>query len=235
MNEILQIILYSSLAGFPVIIGGLISAFLQSRQITLKEEINHWVIAFGGGALLSAIAFALIPRAMENLGTGMLSLSFLAGCFSFMGLDIWMNRKGGSLAQLVSMMMDYVPEALALGASFATESSFGLILALFIGLQNLPEGFSSYIELREKLRNATTLLLMAGLSTVGILAALSGFYFLSDNMTVISVILSFAAGGILYLIFQDIAPLSKRRNDWIPATGACLGFLLGMIGETLIG
>lgn len=76
---------------------------------------------------------------------------------------------------------------------------------------------------------------MAGLSTIGILTALSGRFFLADHFIIVAIILAFAAGGILYLIFQDIAPLSKRKNDWILATGACLGFLVGIIGEAYIG
>lgn len=235
MSEVVTIILYSSLAGFPVILGGSVSAIFQAHDIKLKQEINHWVIAFGGGALLSAIAFALVPKALEHLAITQLSMAFLGGTFCFMGMDIWMSKKGGSLAQLVSMMMDYLPEALALGASFATDSSFGLILALFIGLQNLPEGFSSYIELRQKLSRTKTLILMSLLSTVGIFAALTGRFVLADHFIIVAFILAFAAGGILYLIFQDIAPLSKRKNDWIPATGACMGFLVGILGEALIG
>jgi zinc transporter, ZIP family len=43
-----------------------------------------------------------------------------------------------------------------------------------------------------------------------------------------------SGGGILYLIFQDIAPLSKIDKNWVPATGASLGFLIGMIGEKLL-
>ena len=44
----------------------------------------------------------------------------------------------------------------------------------------------------------------------------------------------FASGGILYLIFQDIAPNVKLKRAWIPALVANLGFLIGIIGEKLI-
>jgi len=45
----------------------------------------------------------------------------------------------------------------------------------------------------------------------------------------------FAASGILYLTFQDIAPLSKMKKNWYPALGASLGFLVGIIGKKIIG
>ncbi|MDO9576932.1 MAG: hypothetical protein Q7J16_03525 [Candidatus Cloacimonadales bacterium] len=234
MNNTLQIILYSSLAGFPIIIGGLISSVFQTRKSDLKAEINHWIVAFGGGALLSAIAFALIPKAIVDLSYVELTVFFLSGTLAFMFVDIIIARIGGSLAQAISMMMDFIPEALALGASFAHNRNFGLLLAMFIGMQNLPEGFNSYLELRKKMKKRSTLLLMLGLSFIGIFAALSGEYFLNSHPKTISSIMSFAGGGILYLVFQDIAPLSKRRKDWIPATGASIGFLIGMIGEKLL-
>ncbi len=235
MNEIIEIILFSSIAGFPIIIGGLLSSIFQTNKWKLKSEINHFIIAFGGGALLSAIAFALIPRALNDLNDPVLIVIFLAGTFAFMTIDIIIGKSKGSLAQAISMMMDFIPEALALGASFAVDHKFGLLLALFIGLQNLPEGFNSYIELQKNLSKQKTLWIMFGLSFVGIAAALTGKILLSDSPKIISGILLFASGGILYLIFQDIAPLSKRRNDWIPATGASFGFLLGMLAEKLIG
>jgi ZIP family zinc transporter len=47
--------------------------------------------------------------------------------------------------------------------------------------------------------------------------------------------MTFASGGILYLIFQDIAPQSKIKNHWIPALGAVLGFAIGLLGKKLIG
>ncbi len=234
MNDILTIILFASAAGLPIIIGGSVSSIFQAKQIVLKSEINHWVVAFGGGALVSAIAFALIPKAIPILSTIELSIIFLSGTITFMIIDILIARMGTSLAQAFSMMMDFLPEALALGASFAHNHNFGLLLAIFIGLQNLPEGFNSYIELRRKMRKKQTLLLMFGLSFAGIIAALTGKFLLSNNEKLIAVIMLFAAGGIIYLVFQDIAPLSKKKNDWIPATGASIGFLIGMIGTKLL-
>jgi len=45
----------------------------------------------------------------------------------------------------------------------------------------------------------------------------------------------FSGGGIIYLIFQDIAPISKLDKNWLPALGASLHFLFGMIGFKIMG
>lgn len=234
MTDTLTIIIYSSAAGFPIIIGGLLANLLKSVKFKYKDTMVHFITAFGGGALLSAIAFVLIPKAVSNLTFVEMIIIFLAGTVVFMFLDILSNKIGGSIAQVLSMMMDFIPEALALGASFAYDHNFGLLIALFIGLQNLPEGFNSYFELNLKMSRKMTLLLMLGLSFIGVFAALTGEFLLKDHMKTVDSIMLFSGGGIMYLIFQDIAPLSKIKNEWVPATGACIGFLLGMIGDKLL-
>jgi ZIP family zinc transporter len=45
----------------------------------------------------------------------------------------------------------------------------------------------------------------------------------------------FCAGGILYLIFQDVAPQAKLERHWTPSLGAVGGFLLGLIGYMITG
>ena len=234
MDTILKIILFPSAAGFPIIIGGLISYFSRKKTNIEKSDIPRWITAFAGGSLFSAIAFALVPRALEDIRIPALSIIFLSGTFSFMILDIIIARSGSSAGMVLSMMMDFLPEALALGASFARDPKFGLLLAVFIGLQNLPEGFSSYPELAKMKKPKTVLRIMFALSFTGIFSALTGYALLRNHPVLIAGIMLYAAGGILYLIFQDVAPKTYKPNDWIPATGGSLGFLLGLIGEKIM-
>lgn len=234
MTDLTEIILYAYIGGFPVIAGGLISCIVQEKKIRSKTKINHWFIAFAGGALISAIAFALVPKGIEIISATELVVIFLSGTFTFMILDMIIARVGDSLGIVVSMLMDFLPEALALGATFAYSHQFGLLLAVFIGLQNFPEGFGSYLELNKRMRKGPALLLLLGLSFVGIFAALLGDFFFSSNQKIIHIIMLYAAGGILYLVFHDIAPLSTGKHEWIPATGASIGFVIGMIAEKLL-
>jgi len=136
----------------------------------------------------------------------------------------------------MAMLLDFLPEALALGAVFGHDHRLGMLLAAFIGAQNLPEGFNSYRDLTgvgTKPRAALKALL--GASLLGPLAACTGYFFLQDHAKLTATIMTFASGGILYLIFQDIAPQSKIRKHWIPALGAVLGFAVGLLGKKLIG
>ena len=67
------------------------------------------------------------------------------------------------------------------------------------------------------------------------MAAISGYYLLRDMPQLTASMMLFSSGGVLYLVFQDIAPMSKLQKSWFPALGVNFGFLVGMIGQKLLG
>lgn len=235
MSILIQIILASWLAGLATLVGGLLAKTFGSPRTKLQHEIIHGVIAMGGGILVAAVSFALIPEGIERLGSAMLILTFLGSGLCFCYFDIKMNQSGGSKAQFMAMLVDFIPEAISLGAVFSQNRSLGFLLAAFIGAQNLPEGFNSYrekVSAGSKPRQVLVTLLIV--SFFGPAAAAAGYLFLQNQPTTAS-LMTFASGGILYLIFQDIAPQAKLRHHWLPPLGAVIGFLIGALGKQQIG
>lgn len=110
------------------------------------------------------------------------------------------------------------------------------LLALMIGLQNLPEGFNAFRELTadNPASARRTLLLMAGTILLGPLFGLLGWSLGGNHPAVLGSVMLVAAGGILYLLFQDIAPQARLERRWAPTLGAVLGFGLGLLGDLLV-
>lgn len=237
MKEILEIVVYSFFAGITVFLGGILSKIFEKfKDYTARKLINHFAIAFGGGILIAAVAFVLIPKGIEQLSLLPLVLTFFCGTLFFCILDNKIKQKGGSFAQMMAMLMDFVPEAIALGGVFAHNIKLGLLLAIYIGMQNLPESFNAYLELKHYNHSSRkSLIILFLLSFTGTIAALMGYILLRNRPGIIAGLMAFSGGGIVFLMFQDIAPLSKIRNSWIPAVGASIGFLVGIIGEKLLG
>lgn len=236
MGEFSIIIIASWLAGLAALAGGIVACIEGSADTETKREISHGIIAFGGGILVAAVAFALLPQGIVMLSPVSLGVSFCAGGLFFCIVDIYLSKQGGTKAQFMAMLLDFIPEALALGAVFGSDHSLGLLLAAFIGAQNLPEGFNSYREItRVGTQPRVALMALLGASLLGPLAAGIGYFFLQDQNKLTATLMTFASGGILYLIFQDIAPQSKIRKHWVPALGAVLGFAVGLLGKKLIG
>jgi len=233
----LNIVLFSGFAGITVFIGGLLANYFNHhiKESPVKYEIIHTLMSFGSGIMLSAIALVLIPAGMENLELLPMGISFLAGALIFMVIDQYLAKKGGKTASLLAMMMDFVPESIALGAVFAIDPSMAYLLAVFIGLQNLPEAFNAFRDIVQSgFTVKKTLVIFFFLSFVGVFGALIGHFVLSDYPSLTSQLMTFASGGILYLLIQDIIPESKLENNYLTSLGATLGFLLGIIGEKLI-
>ena len=237
MPVILEIVILTAAAGSCIPLGGLIAGFERFRPRWLERELRHFLIAFGGGILLGAVSFVLIPEGISGMNESMFAIPVvLAGGFVFFLIERALGLRRRESPQLMGMVLDYVPEAIALGGLVALESDIAMLLALLIGLQNLPEGFNAYRELKALSGDGKkTMLVMCSLVALGPIAGLSGFLVLAQHPAVLSAIMLFASGGILYLIFQDIAPQSRMRRHWGPPLGAVFGLCLAMFSTMLVG
>lgn len=217
-------------------LGGLIAANENIQRDWLRNELRHSVVAFGGGVLLSAVVFVLIPEGEKALGNFLIIGWIAAGAAIMAVAEALLARNASSKAQLVAMLADFIPEAIALGAVMASGQGSGLLLALMIALQNLPEGFNAFREQRDDgLSTDRILCRFTTLSLLGPVAAMLGYVLLADFPQITGALMLTAAGAILYLIFQDIAPQAKLENKNAPALAAVAGFLLGLLGHLMIG
>ena len=237
MHLLETVIISTLLASLAMPLGAILACVENIKMKWTEEEFRHSVMAFGGGALFSAVALVLVPEGITHLSPWAASICFIAGGLGFMSLDIFLKKMNTPASQLAAMLSDFIPESIALGAAFATGSSTAFLLAGLIAIQNLPEGFNAYRELIDassysRLKIITMFTLMA---LLGPLAGISGYLWLPDNPAIVAAIMLFASGGILYSIFQDIAPQVKLEKHWAPPMGAILGFVLGMIGSMITG
>ncbi|MDP5291897.1 divalent cation transporter [Oceanimonas sp. CHS3-5] len=239
MTDVMMMIVFTLLAGLAMPAGALLARIERIHPDWLENELRHSVVAFGGGALLSAVALVLVPEGAARLTASSAALCFAGGGLAFMALDVLLDRFKTRAGQLAAMLSDFIPESLALGAAFAYGSKSGaLLLAGLMALQNLPEGFNAYRELSATARpgngRGRAVKSFVGMALLGPAAALAGYFWLAANPPLVSGIMLFAAGGILYSVFQDIAPQAVLERHWAPPMGAVLGFLLGILGHMLI-
>ncbi len=236
MDDWLTIILLTSLAGAAMPLGAAVACVERVRPQWIKQEFRHGVIAFGGGALLSAVALVLVPEGAAKLPTLLVAVCFGTGGVTCMALDVLLDSIKSPSGQLVAMLSDFIPEAIALGATVAAGGDSALLLAGLMALQNLPEGFNSCRELTSatKISSANVVIAFTLLALFGPIAGLAGLWWLSGYPGVVAGTMLFAAGGILYIVFQDIAPQVRLQNRWLPPLGAVAGFLLGIVGQMMV-
>jgi len=237
MDEVTRIIVYTLCAGACIPAGAVLANFEKIRPAWLENEFRHFIIAFGGGILAAAVALVLVPEGLKYMSSPTSgALIFLSGGFCFFLLERYLGAHRREKPLLTAMLLDYIPESLALGSAFAVGIQSAPLLALFIGLQNLPEGFNAFRELyaTKQYSKKHIIVFMLLLVPVGPLIAIVGWFYLSQDLWLMGAVMLFSSGGILYLIFQDIAPQSHMRRHWAPPLGAVLGFSIGMLGNSLV-
>ena len=141
MDPFVEMLLWTTLAGACIPIGAGLAHIEHFRSQWLEQEFRHFVIAFGGGVLVGAVALVLVPEGAERLPEPLAVAGLmLAGGGAFMMIDRIQARAKQATPQFTAMAADFLPESLALGGMFAANPDGGVLLALLIGLQNLPEG-----------------------------------------------------------------------------------------------
>jgi len=230
MSPLLVIIVTTLMAGLAMTLGALLANIEKIQPKWLEEEFRHGIMAFGGGCLVSAVALVLVPEGIEAFTIISACSLFIAGGLSFMALDIFLKKLNTPASQLAAMLSDFIPESIALGAAFALGSNHAMLLALLITLQNLPEGFGAFRELKSSYSAKKIIVLFSLMALLGPISGVTGYLWFAQHPALVSGIMLYAAGGILYSIFQDIAPNVKLEQHWAPPMGAVLGFALGMAG-----
>jgi len=219
-------------------IGGLIASFEHIRPRWLETEFRHFIIAFGGGLLLGAAFQVLLPQGVLMVGNpSVATFVFMVGGCTFFAIERSLGLRRREAPQLTGMLVDFIPESIALGGLVATEPPLALVLAVVIGLQNIPEGFNAHRELMKfPARSSTSILwFMVVLVPIGPIAGLTAHFGFSDQPRILGIIMLLSAGGIVYLMFQDIAPQSRLRRHWAPPLGAVLGVCVTLLTESWVG
>lgn len=234
MSEVGAILFFTIAAGACIPLGGFVASFEHIRARWLEQELRHFLIALGGGVLVGAVAVVLVPQGVASMNASMWAIPImLAGGVAFFLIERALGLRRREAPQVLGMLLDYVPEAMALGGLVALGSDMAALLALLIGLQNLPEGFNAFRELHALgVRSARrTLMIMLSLVAIGPVLGLAGYFLLGEWPEALGAIMLFASGGILYLIFQDIAPQSRLNRHWAPPLGAVFGFSVALFGH----
>lgn len=249
MTNLFFITLIGTAAGFlGTGCGGLIINLLP----TTKKRDLSFVLAFSGGIMLAVLFQDLIPEAL-NYGT---AATTLFGCALGIGflllLDCYMphmhitskydscNKSTrlirSSILLGIGIAMHNLPEGLAIGAGYVASENLGLGLAFILALHNIPEGMAMAGPMKAagvKPLKTTIICGLAGIPT-GI-GALLGSALGSVSEGFLSTALGFAAGAMLYLVFDELLPISQELNSHHSSTfGAVFGVIFGLLFLMLI-
>jgi len=246
---VLGALAWGSLAAASLVLGALL-AFARpwsDRQVGL-------VLAFGAGALISAVSLELAQEGVDVGGIGWTAAGLGAGAVTYFVLDGLIERRGarrprhggrrtaeGSTendagsALALGAFLDGVPEQLVLGIGIAAQGSVGISLLVAIFVSNLPEAIGSARDMHASGTSRERILLLWGTVAVVCAAATVAGYALSEAATgeAQACIDGFAAGALLVMLIDSMIPEARRGAGRVAGLAATLGFAVAVALSSL--
>ncbi len=199
------------------------------------------VLAFGAGALISAVSFDLAEEGGRIGGADALAVGLAAGALAYWGANRLVERatgkrRGGPSAHgedadegpalALGALLDGIPEQAVLGIGVAAGSgvSVGLLAAIFIS--NLPEAVGSSTAMAaDGTPRRTIIRLWVIVAVICTLASVAGFA-IADTVSgnVQGAIDGFAAGALLVMLIDEMIPDAAKAAGDIAGLLTVLGF-----------
>ena len=202
------------------------------------DRLIGLVLAFGAGALVSAVSFDLAQEGVKVGGGAAVAIGLAAGAFTYFALDRPLERRpeaGGSVLAL-GAFLDGIPEQLVLGIGLAEGGgvSVGLLVAVFVS--NLPEAIGSATDMKSARRSAGRILLVWTTVAVLCVAATLVGYQLQEiaGAQLRGGINGFAAGALLVMLVGSMIPEATQKAGEKAGLAAVLGFAVAA-GLSLAG
>jgi zinc transporter, ZIP family len=224
---------WGALAASSLVIG----AFLGLVR-PWSDQLIGLILAFGAGALISAVSFDLAQEGAAIGDTGFLGLGLAVGAATYFALDRLMGRRsrgsardgeagenaGTSLA--IGAFLDGIPEQMVLGIGIAAGEgvSAGLLVAIFVS--NLPEAIGSSTEMHVAgTPSAAIRRLWVVVALICTAATVAG-YAIADNVSgnVTAVVDGIAAGALLVMLVDSMIPDAVRKGGDVSGLITVLGF-----------
>ena len=208
------------------------SLLLPATEIAKEENMVEWmpvIIGFAAGGAFLILMDKVLPHLHPNSKDG-----------SPEGMPSNLRK---SIQLVFAITLHNIPEGFAVGVAFGAMANEGvtfaaaIVVALGIGIQNLPEGAAVSIPLRKEGYSRRKSFMIGQLSgAVEPVAALLGAYFAMNMAYLLPYTLSFAAGAMIYVVVEELIPESQSEEHSHGATiGSMSGFLLMTFLDIALG
>lgn len=244
MNSLLFVLICSGIIFFATSFGSLF-VYTINKINTKTEKI---CLGLAGGIMFASSIWSLLIPAIDTSNFILVIIGFILGILIIVKLDNFVekytktNSKKNTMLFL-AMTIHNIPEGMTVGlmSTYAYQNSnsitISMALALTIGIaiQNIPEGAAIALNYRQeglsKFKSAF-LGILSGI--VEPISALIMFLLFKNFSILLPLVLSLAAGTMIYVVINELIPTANKDNSNIGSIYFVVGFLIMMSLDVLL-
>jgi len=219
----LTAILWGAVAASSLVLGAVLALVRP-----WSERVIGLVLAFGAGALISAVSYELFEAGVRAAGQVPVAAGLAVGAVAFFLLDRPLERRpdSGGLPLALGAFLDGIPEQLVLGVGLASGEPVSVALVVAIFMSNLPESIGASSEMLAAHRSRTLVLRMWIVVAAVCLLSTAVGYAVADSLSPgwRAAINGFAAGALLVMLCDSMIPESRRQAGLPAGLVLVLGF-----------
>jgi zinc and cadmium transporter len=231
---------YIILTTFAIALIAFIGVFALAMKEQLLNKILIILVSFSAGALMGGAFLHLLPEAIEKSGSTNILLFVLVGFVLFFIIEKvlhWRHCHKGKCdvhtfhyMNLIGDSVHNFIDGLIIAASFIISIPLGFTTTIAIAAHEIPQEIGDFGVLIyggfEK-KKAIVLNFIVALTVVagGIIG-----YFISKSIEQVAVyLLTFAAGGFIYIAATDLVPEIKKELDIKKSMATIFVFICGIL------
>ncbi|MBP7879688.1 ZIP family metal transporter [Candidatus Microthrix sp.] len=231
--ELLKAFGLGTLAQASLLLAGLIVCWVK-----VPTRIVGILAGFGAGAMISAVAFDLLPEAEVHIAMWQTVLWMLIGVGVFLLGDYVVDKRfgsegaGGAMGIVVGSVVDGVPESLIFGIQIGIGATISPTFLAAVFVSNIPQAIAPSADLAGRGWGPARLgrLWVMVVLGCGVAAGLGYLLTTATSDAYGERAAALAAGGLLAMLTNSLIPFAYERGKQLAGVATVVGFCLTLLG-----
>ncbi|NYZ76376.1 ZIP family metal transporter [Candidatus Micrarchaeota archaeon] len=215
---------------------GIITLVLRKKEM---DRALIFLVSFSAGSCFGGAFIHLLPEAIEKGGAEVVGFA-LVGILVFFVMEkflFWQHcHKPGchehtfAYMNLVGDGMHNFIDGVVIAASYLASTQLGVASTMAIVLHEIPQEIGDFaVLIKGGFKTNKALLVNFLTALTAVLGALVTFFVLPSLKSQLAPVLSFAAGGFIYIAGSDLVPELHKEVGTKKSIGVFISLILGVI------
>lgn len=223
----------------------LIGIFTLGVKTKVFDKILFLLVGFAAGGLIGGAFLHLLPEALEQCGCNLVFIYVLIGFTTFFLMErylYWRHCHEGvcdvhtfTYLNLIGDGVHNFTDGLIIAASFIIDIKLGIVTTLAVIFHEVPQEMGDFgILVYGGFKKTKALLFNFICALFAILGAVIGYILSGITKNFSLFLISFTAGGFIYIAASDLIPELHKQKDTKRANMAFVAFILGLVFMSLL-